>query len=89
MAETTRITGTTGTTWTIRTNLVVTNPATSRMVAQVDLMTMTTVEVVDNPEEILVARPAEDLVVPPAATRIPLVTEMTMATTETRKERAY
>ena len=87
MAETTRTTGTTGTTWTIRTNLAVTNPATSLVVAQVDLMTTTMVEM-DNPEEILVARPAEDLVVPPAATRIPLVTEMTMATTETRKERA-
>ena len=88
MAETTRTTGTTGTTWTIRTNLAVTNPATSLVVAQVDLMTTMTVTI-DDPEEILVARLVEDLLALPAATRILPVTETTMATTETRKERTF
>ena len=74
---------------TIRTNLVVTSPVINRMVAQVDLVTMTTVKTVDNPGEVLVARPVVDLVVLPAATRIPLVTVITVVTTETRKERAY
>ena len=88
MAETTRTTGTTGTTWTIRTNLAVTNPATSLVVAQVDLVTTMTVTI-DDPEEILVARLAEDLLALPVATRILPVTETTMATTETRKERTF
>ena len=74
---------------TIRTNLEVTSPVINRMVAQVDLMTMTMVETVDSPEEVPVARPVVDLVVLPAATRIPLVTVMTVVATEARKERAF
>ena len=74
---------------TIRISLVVTSLATSRVVAQMILIMVTRVVMVDNLEVDLVARPGMDLVVPLAAAQALLVTMMmVMVTTETRKERA-
>ena len=70
---------------TIRTNLVVTSLATSQTVAQVDLMTVTMVETVDDPEVVPAARPEMDLVALPVVTRTLLVTVTTVVT---RKETA-
>ena len=70
--------------------LVVTSLATSRVVAQMILMMVTRMVMVDNLEVDLVARPGMDLVVLLAAAQALLVTmAMVMVTTETRKEKAW
>ena len=67
---------------TSRTNLVVTSPAISQVVAQVDLTMVTITVMVDNLEEAPVARPEMDLMVLPAATRTLLVTTVMVETAE-------
>ena len=74
---------------TIRISLVVTSLAISRGVAQMTLVMVTKVVMVDNLEVDLVARPGMDLVVPLAAARtLPVTTTVMVVTVETRKGKA-
>ena len=74
---------------TTRISLEVISLAISRVMAQMILMMVTMVAMVDNLETDLVARPGMDLVVPLVAAQALLVTMVGMTvTTETRKERA-
>ena len=73
---------------TIRISLVVTSLAISRVVAQMILIMVTKVVMVDNLEVDLVARPGMDLVVPLAAAQTLQVTMVMTVTTETSLEKA-